>query len=59
MAGLIRDGRPSTATCGEPSGYAKHRRLGEEVCDDCRRAYNDYQRIYQRKYRAEKKREGA
>lgn len=59
MAGLIRDGRPPTARCGEPSGYARHRRLGEEVCEACRGAYNEYQRVYQRRYRAEKKREAA
>ena len=55
MAGLIRDGRLPTAVCGEPSGYAKHRREGTKVCDDCRRAYNDYQREYQREYRAKRR----
>ena len=47
MAGLIRDGRPPTARCGE------------EVCEACRGAYNEYQRVHQRRYRAEKKQEAA
>lgn len=29
-------GRPRVAVCGTQSGYKKHLRLGEAVCDDCR-----------------------
>lgn len=49
--------RPLTATCGSLSGHTRHRRRGEEICDACRRAYNDYMREYQKVYRAKKKRE--
>ena len=31
--------RQNAAVCGTDSGYAKHRRLGEETCGDCRRAH--------------------
>ena len=31
-------GRPSTARCGTPSGYDRHRRLGEPTCAACRDA---------------------
>lgn len=27
------------ASCGTPSGYARHRRRGEDACVECRRAY--------------------
>ena len=26
--------------CGKPSGYERHRRRGEEACDECRAARN-------------------
>lgn len=36
--GVIRD---STARCGSRAGYLRHRSLGEEACDRCKRANAD------------------
>lgn len=38
--------RAHRARCGTSSGYERHRRLGEQVCQECREAYRDYQRVY-------------
>ncbi len=34
------------------SGYMRHRRAGEPVCEDCRSAYRAYQLSYQQAWRA-------
>lgn len=34
----------STAACGTPAGYQRHRWRGETTCPDCREAVNDYNR---------------
>ena len=47
--------------CGTEAGYSKHRRMGEEKCQPCKKAHNKKRRrrydpeknkIYQQKYRA-------
>lgn len=40
LAGQVR-----TAECGTRSGYQRHRQHGEAVCDDCRQAQRDYDRV--------------
>lgn len=63
-----RSGRRLVATCGTASGYQRHWRRGEPTCEECRAAVResqlranpnlrDYQRQYQREWRARKKAE--
>lgn len=35
----IRRTRRAVAVCGTEGGYARHRRLGEDTCSDCRSAH--------------------
>jgi hypothetical protein len=35
---VYRDDRPGAGWCGTVQGYARHRRLGESPCDECKRA---------------------
>lgn len=39
------------ARCGTISGAVTHRRRGEPVCDDCRAAWNQYQRDNRRNWK--------
>lgn len=58
----VRRPAPRTATVshsggmkhGTPSGYATHRKRGENPCQDCRIALSDYQREWRRKKTAAK-----
>lgn len=38
------------AACGTVSGYSRHRRLKEEVCEPCRLANREHKREYNRKH---------
>lgn len=38
-----RSGRPVSQPCGTVAAYKRHRRWGEEPCEDCRLTYNAYQ----------------
>ena len=49
--GLGPPGRPPAA-CPSASGYNRHRRNGEPVCDGCRQAYNAAQRSYYQRRKA-------
>ena len=40
---------PSKGGCGTYQGYQKHKRLGEEVCEPCRLARNEYMNAIRRK----------
>ena len=42
-----------TATCGTDSGYSRHRRNGEDVCDPCRAAHNCAEAVRQARKRGE------
>jgi hypothetical protein len=42
-------GRPVTVDHGTPSAYKRHRRHGEQPCEACRLAWNQWQREYQRR----------
>jgi len=33
-----------TARCGTPAGAMRHRRSGQELCEPCREAWNEYAR---------------
>lgn len=47
----VPDGRGTSgpsgpAKCGTRPGYARHKRLAEDVCEKCREAKNEYDRGY-------------
>lgn len=37
------------ANCGTYGGYQTHRRIGEDPCDPCTKARNEYMRDYRRR----------
>lgn len=39
-------GRRRGGGCGSPTGYKRHKRLGEAVCGECKEALAEYQRQY-------------
>ena len=41
----LSSGKQSTARCGTPAGYYKHRRNKTDICEPCRIAYRTHKRI--------------
>jgi hypothetical protein len=45
-------GRPIEQPCGTAAGRERHRQRGEEICDDCKKAFSDAQKEYRKRKKA-------